>query len=216
MAAAPRAFSGRPGSQRARAVMIPLWLKVAYTLFVVITVAVYAVKYSAGNFLWFSDIGLLATVPALWLESSFVASMMAVGLLLPETVWNVGFFWQLLTGRRLGGLAGYMFDPAKPLYLSALSLFHVFLPVLLVWMVATLGYAPGAWIAQTALALGALPISYWVTNPDENVNWVFGPGGRRQTYMPPLIYLLLVMIGFPALIYFPTHLLLAMVFGTPG
>ena len=194
--------------------MIPLWLKVAYTLLVVVTVAVYAVKYSAGNFLWFSDIGLLLTVPALWLESGFLASMMAVGLLLPETVWNAGFFWQLVTGRRLGGLADYMFDPAKPLYLRALSLFHVFLPGLLVWMVATLGYAPGAWIAQTALALVVLPLSYWLTNPDENVNWVFGPGGRRQTRLPPLVYLGLVMIGFPALIFFPTHLLLGTVFGT--
>ena len=62
--------------------MIPLWLKLVYTGFVVVTVPVYAVKYGFRNFLWFSDIGLLLTVPALWLESSLLASMMAVGLLM--------------------------------------------------------------------------------------------------------------------------------------
>ena len=115
--------------------MIPLWIKIAYTLFVAVTVVVYSVKYSLGNFLWFSDIALLTSVPALWLESSLLASMIAVGIVLPEVLWNVSFFGQLLTGRRITGLTDYMFDPRKPLYLRALSLFHVFLPVMLLWMI---------------------------------------------------------------------------------
>ena len=45
--------------------MIPLWIKVSYTLFAILIVAVYMLKYGLGNFLWFSDIALLATVPAL-------------------------------------------------------------------------------------------------------------------------------------------------------
>jgi hypothetical protein len=192
--------------------LIPLWIKLAYTLFVATTVAVYAVKYSRGNFLWFSDIALLVTVAALWFESPFLASMMAVGILLPEVLWNVGFFGQLLTGKRLSGLTDYMFDTGKPRYLRALSLFHVFLPVLLVWMIARLGYEPGAWIAQTALAWVVLPLCYRLTDPAENVNWVFGPGSRPQNRMPPAAYLALLMAGFPALIYLPTHLLLRRLF----
>ncbi len=193
--------------------MIPLWIKIAYTLFVVITVAVYSVKYSPGNFLWFSDIGLLATVPALWLESSLLASMMTVGLLLPEVLWNASYFWQLLTGKRISGLTDYMFDSEKPLYLRALSLFHVFLPVLLLWLIARLGYAPDALIAQTALAAIVLPLCYWLTDPQENVNWVFGPGARPQKRLPPLLYLALIMAAFPLLIFLPTHFLLLTLFG---
>ncbi|MFI4923168.1 MAG: hypothetical protein ACHP6J_05595, partial [Burkholderiales bacterium] len=124
--------------------MIPLWIKLAYTLFVAIIVAVYAVKYSSSNFLWFSDIALLFTVPALWFESPFLASMVAVGILLPDMLWNLSFFGQLLTGKRVSGLADYMFDVRRPLYLRALSLFHVILPPLLVWMLARLGYDPEA------------------------------------------------------------------------
>jgi hypothetical protein len=193
--------------------VIPLWIKLAYTLFVLVTVAVYAVKYPLGNFLWFSDIALLATVPALWFEDNLLASMMALGILLPEALWNASFLGQLVTGKRLSGLTDYMFDPAKPLYLRALSLFHVFLPLLLVWMIARLGYAPEAWIAQTVLAWVVLPLSFWLTNPEENVNWVYGFGARSQKRMPRLAYLLLLMIGFPVLIYLPTHWLLQTLLG---
>ena len=192
--------------------MIPLWIKLAYTLFTAITVAVYAFKYGPGNFLWFSDIALLITVPALWLESRLLASMITTGVLLPEVFWNVAFFGRVLTGKRLAGLTDYMFDPQKPLYLRSLSLFHIFLPVLLLWMIARLGYAPGAWIAQTALAWVVLPVTYRLTDPVKNINWVYGPGTEPQKRLPPLIYLGLLMIFFPVAIYFPTHVLLQILF----
>ena len=188
--------------------MIPLWIKISYTLFVVLTVAVYTVKYGLANFLWFSDIALLATVPALWFESSLIASMMAIGILLPEVFWNVAYFGRLLTGRRLAGLTDYMFDAQLPLYLRALSLFHVFLPVLLVWMIARLGYAKDAWLAQSVLAAIVLPLTYCVTDPAQNINWVHGPGTKQQERLHPLVYLFLLLVGFSLLIYLPTHLLL--------
>ena len=193
--------------------MIPLWIKLAYTLYVVVTMAVYSTKYSRGNLLWFSDIALLVTVAALWFESPFLASMMTIGVLLPEVLWNMSFFGQLVTGKRISGLTDYMFDSRKPLYLRALSLFHVFLPVLLFWMVARLGYEPAAVIAQTVLAWVVLPLCYWLTNPAENINWVFGFGNKPQKRMAPLAYLGLLMVGFPVLIYLPTHLLLRSLFG---
>ena len=192
--------------------MIPLWLKLAYTLFVVVVVFVYVRKYPLGNFLWFSDIGLLVTVPALWFESALLASMMTVGLLLPEVIWNATFFGKLLTGKRITGMTDYMFDPAKPLYLRALSLFHVILPVLLLWTVAKLGYVAHAWVAQTALAWVVLPLSYWLTDPQvESVNWAHGPG-YRQKRVHPFVYLGALMIGFPVVLYYPTHLLLELIF----
>jgi hypothetical protein len=192
--------------------MIPLWIKIAYTLFAAVTVAVYAVKYGPGNFLWFSDIAMLVTVPALWLESSLLASMMAIGILLPELFWNVTFFGRVLTGKRLAGLTDYMFDPQKPLYLRGLSLFHIFLPVLLLWMIARLGYEPRAWIAQTVLACVVLPMTYRFTDPHANINWVYGPGTEPQKRLPAPIYLCLVMIFFPVFVYLPTHLLLQTIF----
>jgi len=192
--------------------MIPLWIKITYTLFAVITVAVYAVKYPPGNFLWFSDIALVLTAPALWLESGLLASTLAVGTLLPEVFWNAGFFGRLFTGKRLAGLTDYMFDAQKPRYLRALSLFHVFLPVLLLWMIARLGYSPKALIAQTVLAWTVLPLTYVTTDPEKNINWVFGPGTVQRNRLSAMLYLGLLMIAFPVLVYLPTHLLLQALF----
>lgn len=193
--------------------MIPLWIKLVYTIVVVVIVAVYAFKYPPSNFLWFSDIALLTTVPALWFENSLLAGMMTLAVLLPEVLWNVGFFGRLLTGRRIGGLADYMFDPVKPLYLRALSLFHVFLPVLLLWMVAKLGYDGDALIAATILAWIVFPLTYWLADPGgENVNWVRGLGPEPQKQLPPLAYLAVLMIAVPAFIYLPTHFVLRALF----
>jgi hypothetical protein len=193
--------------------LIPLWIKVAYSAFALATVIVYTKKYPLWNFLWFSDIALIAAVPALWMEDSLLASMMLVGVLLPELLWNGAFFVRLLTGVRLFGLTDYMFDPAKPRYLRAISLFHVFLPLLLLWMVGRLGYHPEALLWQTALAWIVLPLSYFLGDPKvENLNWVYGWTSRQQTRMPPLAYLGLMMIGFPLLIFLPTHLTLKLAF----
>jgi len=192
--------------------VIPLGLKIIYTLFVCALVPVYWRQYGPSNFLWFSDIALLATVLALWLESSLIASMMSLAVLLPELVWNADFFAHLLTGRTLGGLSGYMFDAGRPLYLRALSLFHVFLPPLLIWLLYRLGYDGKALLAQTLLAWIVLPVTYFVTDRKENVNWVYGPSSKPQERISPRLYLLLVMLLFPLLLYLPTHLILRKLF----
>ncbi|MFN7133357.1 MAG: dTMP kinase, partial [Myxococcales bacterium] len=51
--------------------------------------------------------------------------------------------------RSLGGLAGYMFDDQYPLWLRALSLFHLPLVAVLVWMLWRQGYDRRALWAQT-------------------------------------------------------------------
>jgi len=184
---------------------IPLWIKLGYTGMVAVILPVYAVRYGWRNFLWFSDIALVATAAALWLESALLASMMAVGVLLPELLWNVSFLGRLLFGIRATDLAGYMFDPAKPRYLRALSLFHMVLPVTLLWLIARLGYDARAPVAQTALAWAVLPVTYAVVRPhDENINWVYGLGAR-QTRLSPQRYLMLLMLAFPVIVYLPTH-----------
>lgn len=188
--------------------LVPLWLKLAYTLLAGIIVVVYACKYPPGNFLWFSDIALIGTVPALWLESSLLASMLTLSVLLPEIGWNLGYFGRLVTGKPMGGLADYMFDAAQPRYLRALSLFHVFLPALLLWLTLTLGYDPQALAAQTAVAWIVLPLCYVLTDPAMNVNWVFGLGSAARRRLSPLGHLGLAMLVFPLLVYLPTHLLL--------
>ena len=194
--------------------LVPLWTKIVYTLFLGVLVPVYWIYWGPKNFLWFSDIALLGTAVALWLESSLLASMMALAIALPELAWNVDFFGRLLTRRHVVGLSGYMFDARFSMFLRALSLFHVALPIVLLWMVARLGYDRRAWVLQTVVALVILPVTYWVTDAEANVNWVRGPGAKPQTRLHPLLYLALVMVFFPVVVYLPTHLALRALFGS--
>jgi hypothetical protein len=194
---------------------LPLWLKLPYTAFVCVLVPVYWVHYGPKNFLWFSDIALLATTAALWLESPLLASMMALAVAVPELGWNLDFLSRLLTGHHLLGLTRYMFDSRKPLYLRSLSLFHVALPAVLAWALHRLGYDSRAWAAQTVLALIVVPVTYWLTDPLDNVNLVYGPGTKPQTRIPSELYLAILMLFLPLVVYLPTHLVLLKLFVRP-
>ncbi len=155
---------------------------------------------------------LLATVPGLWAESPLIVSAMTVAVGLPEILWNVDFLARLLTGRAPLGMAAYMFDRRLPRYLRGLSLFHVALPVLLVWSVARLGYDPRALLAQTVSGTLLMIFSYTLTSPTENINWVFGPGSKPQRRLPPLVYVTMLIVSFPVLVYLPTHFVLVRLF----
>jgi hypothetical protein len=127
---------------------IPLWLKISHNSFVCLLVPIYWKQYGPGNFLWFSDIALLLITLALWIESSLLASMMALSVGLLELVWNFDFLFELFTGASLIGLSSYMFDSKLSLPLRALSLFHVELPILLFWTIGRLGYDRRAWVSR--------------------------------------------------------------------
>lgn len=192
--------------------MIPVWFKLAYTAFVAVVLIVWLRHYGWRNLLWFSDVALLGIVPALWLESAAMAGILAVAVLGPELLWNLDLLVRLLTRRRAIGLTEYMFEQERPWVLRALSLFHVPLPLVLLWMLHAWGYAaavalPGA----VALAALVLPASRRFGSPAENINWSYGPA-RVQTRMSPVAYVALLFAGFVLLIFVPTDLLLRQLF----
>ncbi len=196
--------------------MIPVGLKIIYTLYVCMLVPIYWRQYGPPNFLWFSDIALLALVPALWLENALLVSMMAISVVFFEVLWNLDFFFRLSTGKSLIGLSAYMFDPKIPLFIRGLSCFHIILPLLLLWTLHRLGYDWRAFLWQTLVALVVLPLSYLVSNPQENVNWVYGFGQNPQKILPAPLFVILLMLLFPLVVYLPTHLLFARTFRAAG
>jgi hypothetical protein len=101
-----------------------------------------------------------------------------------------------------------MFDPQIALAIRSVSLFHVWMPVLLVWLLYRLGYDRSALLWQTVVALIIIPLSYLFSDPKTNVNWVYGFGDKPQSTVSAQIYVLLLMVAFPLLLYLPTHLVL--------
>jgi len=188
--------------------MIPLWFKLAYTGFVGIVLAFWLRHYGWRNLLGFSDIALIGAVPALWLESAPIASVLAVAVFGPELLWNLDFAFRLLSGYRGPGLTSYMFERERPLVLRLLSLFHVPLPGVLLWMLWDYGYAvdvalPGAML----LAAIVLPASRLFGSAEANINWSYGPGVVQQRFRPAA-YVVGLYAGFVLLLFLPTDRLL--------
>lgn len=198
---------------------IPLWVKIAYTAFVGVLVPFYVSQYGPANFLWFCDVAMLVTLAGLWLESPLLVSMAAVAIVLPQTLWVADLVDRLLTGsHHLVDLTGYMWDPQIPVFIRGLSLFHGWLPFLLVWLVWRLGYDRRALWAQTLLAWAVLVLCFLVVpNPPDqaregNVNKICGLSDETpQTSMPPWLWLGVLMAAYPVCIYVPSHLTLLFV-----
>lgn len=186
---------------------LPLWLKVAWTVWLMVWVPVYWRQYGAQNFLYFCDIGNVLIGLALWLESALIFSWVACGLLLFQSLYTIDLAGALLTGRHLIGGTEYMFDPHLSLFIRLLSLFHVVTPPLLLWAIWRLGYDARGWKLQTLTAWIVVPINYF-WRPGQDVNWARGPFFHEQHAMPGWLYLLGYLVVVPAGIYLPTHFVL--------
>lgn len=189
---------------------INVGFQILFAVLVAVVLPVYLVKYGPANFLWFSDIGLFGICAALWLEQPLLGSMMALAILIPETLWLISFIsGAIAKGRGVTTLAMYMFDERISFFMRALSgAFHVALPPGALWLVYRYGYDDRALLAQTVLAWIVLPATLWFAPPEKNINWVRGFGHPPQLRTPLAVHFALVMLAWPLLIYLPTHVLL--------
>lgn len=188
---------------------MPLWLKVALAAFVAVLVPVYWREYGFLHFLWISDIALFATVVLLWRPSRLLNSMLVLGALPFELFWNLGFWGELITGYQFGGLAHYMFEEERALLLRALSLFHVPLPIIWMWLIWKWGYDPRALRLQIVALVVIILATYALTDPGRNINWVFSPGEQGWTWMPQPLWVALYLLLVPLVVYWPLHAILS-------
>src|SRR5581483_6569308 len=147
---------------------IPLWLKIGWTVCLIVWAPLYWRQYGPANFLFFCDIGNILIGIALWLESSLLFSCAACGLLFFQSLYCVDLVGAFLRGGHLFGATDYMFDPHLSLIIRLLSLFHVVTPPLLLWTIWKVGYDPRGWRLQTLLLWIVVPINY-VWHPELDV-----------------------------------------------
>lgn len=197
---------------------IPLWLKIAYIGFLAVMIPVYWINYGPTNFLYFCDVALLLTLVGIWKEDALLVSLPAVGILLPQVLWCADFLMELFGGK-LTGMTGYMFDENRSLFLRGLSLFHGWLPFLLVYLVWKLGYDKRALLGWSVTCVALCLIAYFLlpaagaelADPKipRNINYVFGmDDAKPQSWMPPLAYLGTWIAALTGIVFIPTHFLL--------
>lgn len=182
---------------------IPLWLKIAWTLWLAAWVPVYWRQYGTQNFLYFCDLGNFLIALGLWLESRLIISWQAVGLLVFQTIYMLDLLGAFLFRRHFIGGTEYMFDPHIALWIRLLGLYHLVVPVLLLWLVRRLGYDRAAWKWQALMTCLLVPINY-LWRPQFDVNWARGIG-HEQHMIPGLLYLSAYFLVTIVFIYLPTH-----------
>ena len=194
---------------------LPLAFKLAYTAFMAVLVPVYWHFYGPTNFLYFCDVSLIISLIGIWLESPLLISMCAVGILIPQAVWVIDFLGGSL-GHPLVGMTDYMFNADTSLFLRGLSLFHGWLPFMLVYLVWKLGYDARGLPAWTVLAWALLLVCFFFMPPPRpnpgltpvNINYVWGiDDTAAQTWVSPYVWLAGLMIALP-LVFAATHFLL--------
>jgi hypothetical protein len=220
-----RFWSNATGQVKAQhAARVPTGLKLAYATYMAVLVPVYWHYYGPTNFLYFCDVALILTLIAIWREDALLVSMCAVGIVLPQMFW-VADFLAHAGGYSLTGMTDYMFDATRSLFLRLLSLFHGWLPFLLIYLVWKIGYDRRALGCWTGLAWALLLICFFLMPPPTpdagltpvNINYVWGMSDRAaQSWVPPYVWLAGLLIGLPLLVYAPTHFALARIMPVVG
>lgn len=159
------------------------------------------VYYGPANFLWLSDIVLFLTLVGVILENRLLISMAGIGGIVIELLWGLSFVFSIFYKCCLPRVTDYMFDPALPFWVRFLSLFHVVLPFVLVWLIMRIGYVQLALPLQTLFVWIVLVITWLTTPPADNINAVFS---YLIFNISPFLYLMLEGLLLAA-VFFATH-----------
>ena len=185
---------------------IPFWVKLAFTAWVALWLPIYWYRYGGCNQVWLCDFANLVTLVALWLNSRVLLSSQLVAVAVPQVGWTIDWVGRLLLGFHPIGGTEYMFDASKPWWLRALSLFHLWMLPFLVWLVRRTGYdRRGVWVQTALMTCVLLPASFLGATRIENVNWVWGPFGKEQAWLPPGVWFALLFVLYPLVLFLPPH-----------
>jgi hypothetical protein len=194
---------------------IPLWLKLAFTAFMAVMVPVYLYYYGWTNFLYFCDIAMVLTLIGIWKESPLLFSMSAIGIIVPQMIWVADFVGTAI-GYPVVHMTTYMFNSSSSLLLRGLSLFHGWLPFLLIYLVAKVGYDRRGLLYWSVLALALVLVCFFFMPPPNpnagltpvNINYVFGfNDAAAQTLVPAWAWVTGMLVVMPILFFLPVHLL---------
>jgi len=171
--------------------------------------------WGCANLLHLCDIAVILAFIGIWWANPLLISSQTVSSLAAGVFWCLDVGWRLATGRYLVGGTDYMWDTRYPLWVRLLSTFHVGLPLVLLWAMRKVGYDRRALALQAALAAGLLIVSRFLS-AELNMNYAYRDPLLQRTWGPAPVHLAVIYIPLVALIYWPTHLLLAWLFPVPA
>lgn len=187
---------------------LPRWLKLAFSAFMLGWVPLVIATRGWQNLLWLCDVANLLVLVGLWRESRLLLSSQLVATLIIGLAWTLDLLAALAIGVHPFAATAYMFDPELPLALRLTSLYHIAVPLLLLFAVTRLGHDRRGWRLQTLICWTILPVTAWLADPERNVNWIEAPFGVPQVWLPDWLYVLACMLAYPLLLYLPSEAIL--------
>jgi len=184
-------------------------------VWLVVWVPAYWRVWGWENFLRVCDVAVILTCVGLWRGSALLLSSQAINAILTDFAWCLDVGWRLASGRHLFGGTEYMWDAQYPLWVRLLSLFHVLLPVVLVWALVRVGYDRRGWLLQTGISAALLVVSRFFS-PALNLNYAHRDPFFGHGWGPAPVHLALVLGGMIVVLYFPTHVVLSKTLPQPA
>lgn len=167
--------------------------------------------WGLSNFLHLCDLAVFLTCIGLWTSNSLLLASQAVSSIVVDLLWTTDAASTAFSRRPLIGGTEYLLDPHVAAWVRALSLFHVVLPLLLLWAVWRVGYHRGAWALQTAIVTATMIASRF-TDRAKNINYVFSDPFWHRQLGPAPVHVLLCILAMAIVVYLPTHLILSRVY----
>ncbi|MCC5871721.1 MAG: hypothetical protein JJU22_04935 [Gammaproteobacteria bacterium] len=193
---------------------LPDGVRIGYSAWMVFWVAVVLWAYGPANFFWLCNAAQFLLLWSVWREDRLILSSQAGVVVLIGIIWTADLLLALLLGgRSLTGITSYMFDPDFPLLARIVSLFHVGLPVFVLWLCLRLGYDRRGWWLQCGLAAVLMIAGYLLTDPERNINYAVAPFHMEQVWVPHWLYLLALAAVVQPLIFVIGHLLVSWLLG---
>jgi hypothetical protein len=195
--AAPRSPAGK----------IPDYARWFAIFWLLIWIPAYWHTWGLGNFVQLCDIAVLLTCIGLWTGSALLISSQAISSILIDAAWALDAGWRLFSGHHLTGGTEYLFDPQYPLPVRMLSLYHLAMPVILLWALSRLGYDRRGLQLQCAI----VPLSFVAArfeSPQKNMNFAFTDPFFHQSWGYAPVHVAVSIVFMIVVVYYPTALLL--------
>ncbi|MBS3071737.1 hypothetical protein J4408_01990 [Candidatus Pacearchaeota archaeon] len=139
-----------------------------------IAYSIYLKRYS--EVIWFCYIGLvLIGLGLLFRKDKLVVAQLNI-LILPTIIWNIDFFYRLLTGESFWGITDYFFLEGRSIIGNIISLQHIYTIPLVIYALYLIKIkTKNAWRISVIQILLIFVISRLLTLETNNVNCVFRP-----------------------------------------
>lgn len=186
---------------------VPLAIRIAYTVWMAAWVPIILHYTGPQNFWWLCNVALFIVLYSVWTGERLLLSSQVGTVTVVGGVWTLDLLVGLFLGHSPTGTTAYMFDPDYAVVHRLSSTYHVWLPVLTIWMCRRRGYDARGPLLQCAIGSAAIVGGWWFGDPARNLNYTRAPFGIEQVWLPDAAWIPLLCAATAALVYLPGHFL---------